>query len=131
MHGGKGGSGGWMAGLDLTAEQQTKLKALREKSREQVQKLHEAMRVKHEELKTLLTGDGSVDKARSIHKEVQDSKRKMEDLHFESMMELRTLLTPEQRKKLAELMEAHQGGGHGPHHGPGGPMMGFGDDEMP
>lgn len=131
MHGGKGGPGGWMAGLDLTAEQQAKMKALREKNREQVQKLREAMRAKHDELKTLLAGDGSVDKARGIHKDVQDTKRKLEDLHFESMMELRTLLTPEQRKKLAEAMGAHHGGGPGPHHGPGGSMMGFGDDGMP
>jgi Spy/CpxP family protein refolding chaperone len=104
-----------LEGLDLTAEQKTKIDELRKGNRDKLKELREAMRAKHEELAALLTGDGSADKARAVHGEAQSIRQKMDDLHFESMLAIREILTPEQRKKFGEAM-----GRRHPHGGPGG-----------
>jgi len=49
---------------------------------------------------------------RQQHQEVQGLRNQLDNQRFETMLEIRQVLTPEQRTKMAELMEKR---GH--HHG--------------
>lgn len=126
MHGmHKGRPGQWMKDVKLTDDQRAKVEAIHKKTREDMASLRDAMRAKHDAVRDLMAGDGTPEKLRTAHAEIQDLRRKIDDLHFESMLSVRAVLTPEQRKKFAESMGPRGPMGMG---GPGGPM-GPEDDE--
>lgn len=114
MRKGNDGQGKWMAALNLTDAQKTKMKELRKRNKDSVKALRDAMHAKHEALKALLVGDASIDKIRAAHSDVQDTRRKLDDLQFDAMLEIRTLMTPEQRKQFGNAMEQGPGGPDGP-----------------
>ncbi len=116
----KGMRGKWMKDLDLTDDQKAKINDIHKKARDQVKGLREQMRAKHDALKALIVGDSTPEAIRAAHAEAQDVRRKLDDLHFESTLEIRGILTAEQRKKFGESMGP---GGRGPRGrgGPGGP----------
>jgi periplasmic protein CpxP/Spy len=98
--------------LNLTADQQAQIKSIREQSKTSSQGLRQQFKTAREQLKTLLASNDSSDNAiRQAHQQVQTLGQQMGEQRFESMLKIRSVLTPEQRTKLAEL---HKQGGH--HH---------------
>lgn len=116
----KGGHhrGKWMADLDLSVDQKAKMKDIKKKSRDQVKTLREDMRAKHQALRVLMTGDGTPDAIRAAHKDAEAVRQKLDDLQFETMLEIRGILTPAQRQKFGDSMGPGGPRGQGPD-GPG------------
>ncbi|WLT37095.1 Spy/CpxP family protein refolding chaperone [Synechocystis sp. B12] len=101
----KGGQGQWMESLDLTNSQKQQLEAIRQKYQGQMQSLSEQMRTSQNELRTLMSGNGSDSEIRAKHNQVANLRQQLGELRFNSMLESRQVLTPEQRQKFSQLMQ--------------------------
>ena len=66
-----------------------------------------------------MQGNASEDQLRSKHQEIANLRQQMGNIRFESMLEMRKILTAEQRQKLAQfLQQRRQGrGGNRPNSG--------------
>ena len=91
--------------LDLSEDQVQQLNTIRQKYASQLQPLRERIRTTAEELRTMMQGDASDTALRMKHKEVASLRQQMGDLRFESMIEMRKVLTPQQRQEFAQLMQ--------------------------
>lgn len=92
--------------LNLSAEQQTRARAVREKFKPQVQALMEKMRPLHDQLRALLEAE-RVDLAAVKAKltEISAAQVEMRLLHIQERLEFQSLLTAEQKTKLRALMQ--------------------------
>ncbi|WP_052456690.1 Spy/CpxP family protein refolding chaperone [Leptolyngbya iicbica] len=99
--------------LDLSEDQVTQIRAIREGDREEMQALHANLRNEREAMHTLMSGTASDEELRAQHEEIQTLHREVADLRFENMLAVRNVLTPEQRTELSERMaqrrEDHRG----------------------
>jgi len=93
------------AQLNLSADQKAQLKALRQqKMSEDKSARHELREAKHAfALALALTGDASDDAIRSAHEALAKKREADATVRFEGLLEVRRILTPEQRKKFGEL----------------------------
>jgi Spy/CpxP family protein refolding chaperone len=98
-----------MKQLNLNSQQQQQLTAIRQKYQGQMKQLHEQLRTNQEALRTMMSGTASEDSIRAKHTEIVKLRQQLENLGFESMLESRAILTPDQRKQFAQLMEKQRG----------------------
>ncbi|GAB4547103.1 MAG: hypothetical protein Tsb0014_41700 [Pleurocapsa sp.] len=97
--------------LDLTSEQSEEIAAIQEDFRSQNESLYEEMQANRQEMRSLFTNDASVEQLRQQHQTMQTLHQQLGNNRFETMLQVREILTPEQRDQMAELMEQHQGRG--------------------
>jgi len=100
----RGPNGGLMQQLNLSAEQQQEIQAIRERYQPQLSQSREAVQQAREQLRNLMTGNGSENQIRAQHQQVQQLAQEMGNLHFESMMEIRAVLDESQRQQFGEMM---------------------------
>lgn len=93
--------------LDLTAEQKEKLKELRKNRKDggHGKENVEEVRKLRQELKEKFASNASDSELRKINDKMKSLRSSKTDLRFERMMEVRAILTVEQRKKFQDLME--------------------------
>ncbi len=91
--------------LNLSDEQMQKLNEIQQNYRPQIQELAKQIQATYQEFNQMMQGNASEDEVRSKHKELAGLRQKMEDIRFESMLEMRTILTEEQRQKFAQFMQ--------------------------
>ncbi len=105
--------------LNLSDQQMQQLGEIRKKYRPQMQSLAQQMQGKAKELNRMMQGNASEDQLRSKHQEIANLRQQMGNIRFESMLEMRKILTAEQRQKLAQfLQQRRQGrGGNRPNSG--------------
>jgi periplasmic protein CpxP/Spy len=90
--------------LDLTPEQLQQIEVIQEKSKNQSQALHQQMQTQHDEMRSLLASDATPEQLQQQHQQAQDIHQQLDDNRFETMLQIREILTPEQRTQMAELM---------------------------
>ena len=95
--------------LDLTDEQSTQVEAIHEKYRVANEQNYQQLQQAREEMQSLLTNDANPDRLRQKHQEMQSLRQQLGDSHFEAMLEVREVLTSEQRQKMADMMAQHRG----------------------
>lgn len=95
--------------LDLSPEQSQQIEAIQEESRAAADEIEQQMRSQHEEMKSLMASDASTEEIRTQYQEAQALRQRMSDNRFETMLQIREVLTPEQRSEMAELMEQRRG----------------------
>lgn len=108
-HFGKGGGGMMFRGLDLTEEQKTQMKAIRQASKETMKPIREQMKANRQKLQTL-SESGTFDEA-----QVQAIAAQQGTLSAQMIVErekvksqIFNLLTPEQKTKAAEMKAQFQ-----------------------
>jgi Spy/CpxP family protein refolding chaperone len=107
--GGKeGGQGKLMESLDLSATQKQQLEAIRQKYQAQMKSVSEQLRTNQNELRTLMSGNGSDNDIRAKHTQVNNLRQQLGEMRFNSMMESRQVLTPAQRQKFSQLMQENR-----------------------
>jgi len=111
--GNKGGQGQWMESLNLSDGQKQQLEAIRQKYQDQMKSLAEQLRTNQNELRTLMTGNGSDSEIRAKHNQVNNLRQQLGEMRFNSMLESRQVLTPEQRQQFSQLMQERQGNRQG------------------
>lgn len=98
--------------LNLSDEQMQQLKNIREKYRPQMEQLKIQMRTQGQELSRMMQGNTSENDLRLKHQEIINLRQKMGNIRFESMLEMRQVLTTEQRQQFAQfLQQRRQRGG--------------------
>jgi periplasmic protein CpxP/Spy len=103
--------------LELTPEQSEQIEAIEQESRTQAEALHEEMEQNREKMRSLLTAnDTTPEQLRQQHQQNQALRQQLDDQRFETMLQVREILTPEQRTQAAELIEQHRPGKRGHHH---------------
>ncbi len=102
------GPGRLMQQLNLSKAQMQQLAAIRQKYQQQMVQLKEQLQTNREQLRQMMTGTESAEAIRDKHQEMSNLQRQMESLRFESMLEMRNVLTPEQRQEFAQLMQQHR-----------------------
>lgn len=99
----------FLAKLDLSDEQSTQIKAIYRRyfqaNQQSRQELHQA----RAEMRSLLINDTNLDRLRRKHREIQRLNQQLGNSRFEAMLEVRTVLTPQQRREIAEMMTEYRG----------------------
>jgi periplasmic protein CpxP/Spy len=98
--------------LNLTADQQAKIKAIREQEKSASTDQRKQMKAAFEQMRSLSAGNATDAQLRAKHQQVRQLRQQFEDRRFETMLKIRAVLTPEQRSKMAELKQKHRRGGH-------------------
>ena len=94
--------------LDLTPEQSQQIEAIQEQFRTDNETLRQEMQANHQEMRSLLASDSSPEQLRQQHQQLQSLRQQLGTNHFETMLQVREILTPEQRNKMAELMAQYR-----------------------
>ena len=91
--------------LNLTPEQQQQMQTIRTKYQPQMDTIKEQMRTEKERLRQMMTNNDSNNNLRSQHQKIASLNQQMADLRFQSMLEMREVLSPEQRQQWSQMME--------------------------
>lgn len=106
----RGRGGDIMEKLDLSEAQKDQLQSIRSEYQPRLVEREEALSDAYATLREMMTDDASSSAVRRQHQQVQTLRQEMSDLRFESMLQMREVLTPEQREEFAELMEDRRAG---------------------
>lgn len=106
------------AELNLTPEQETQIRAIYEEAKTESADERQELQAAYTAMKSALAGDASDAQLRQQHETIQDLRGELGDLAFETLLEVRQELTPEQRERFAEL-RAEGRGRRRPGGGPG------------
>lgn len=101
-------SGRVLKQLNLSPEQLQKLKTIRDRQVTQIRDLGQQSRQANKELRDMLAGTESSDVIRSKHTQVLNLQQELRKQHFERMLAMREILTPQQRSQLNEIMQKHR-----------------------
>jgi Spy/CpxP family protein refolding chaperone len=91
--------------LNLTDDQKRQIATIRQKYQGQMSQLRQSMKSDRQELEALMTGNATDTRIRAKHREIEQNRQQLSDLRFQSLLEMRRVLTPEQRTRFAELMQ--------------------------
>jgi Spy/CpxP family protein refolding chaperone len=94
-----------MESLNLNEQQKQELNAIRQKYQGKMDKLNTELRTRQDELRTLMGGNASDNDIRAKHNQVVSLRQQLGELRFDSMLESRKVLTPDQRQQFAQMMD--------------------------
>lgn len=94
-----------MEQLNLSQAQMQELEEIQQKYEDQFSQKRTVLHQAQQELSELMAGSASTSQIRNKYRQVSQLRQEMGDLHFESMLEMREVLTPEQRRQFAEQMQ--------------------------
>ena len=101
-------SGRMLKQLNLSPEQLQKLKAIRDRNPNRMRELAQQSRQANKELRDLLVSTESSDAIRAKHTQVLSLQQELQKQHFERMLSMREILTPQQRSQLNEIMQKNR-----------------------
>ena len=101
-------SGRVLQQLNLSTEQLQKLKAIRDRDQTPMRELAKQSRQANKELRDLLAGTESSDVIRTKHTQVLNLQQELQKQHFETMLAMREILTPQQRSQLNEIKQKNR-----------------------
>lgn len=97
-----------MEQLNLSDTQVQQLNAVRSKYHPQIQQLRQQMKTTGQAFRQMMDGTASASALRTKHQDMMNLRQTMANLRFESMLEMREILTPEQRKEFVQLMQQNR-----------------------
>ncbi len=101
---------GWLKDLNLTPDQMQKIRAIRSRYKDQLSQQRQAVQQAQKELKTLMVGNTSDDQIRQKYEQLKPLRQNLADTRFNSLLEIRDVLTPEQRQKFVDRFnKRHEG----------------------
>ena len=95
--------------LDLTTEQSEQIDTITEQSKTIAEPLHEQIKTQRDQMQALMASSEDTEQIRAEYQEIQNLHQQLSDNRFETMLQIREVLTPEQRAEIAGLMEQHRG----------------------
>ncbi|MEL6319329.1 MAG: Spy/CpxP family protein refolding chaperone [Cyanobacteria bacterium J06626_14] len=90
--------------LNLTDAQQVDIQAIREQARADNEGLRQELEQARTAMRSLLEADASADQIRQQHDQIQQLQQQLGDAMLDVRLEIRDVLTEEQRSQLAELI---------------------------
>ncbi|MBE9044427.1 Spy/CpxP family protein refolding chaperone [Pleurocapsales cyanobacterium LEGE 10410] len=111
-HGDKWGRGRGMdrllQQLELSDEQSQQIEAIRNQSKTENEALYQQLQTNSQEMRSLLASDADTAQLQQQHQQLQDLRQQLGDRRFTTMLEVREVLTPEQRAEWAELTRQYR-----------------------
>ncbi len=95
--------------LDLSEEQSTQIKAIYRRHYQINQESRQELREAKEEMGSLLTSEVNPNRIRRKYREIQILNQELGNSRFEAMLEVREVLTREQRQEIADMMAEYRG----------------------
>lgn len=98
----------WLQEIDLSTEQSERIKAIREQSRQNMESRYQQMQEAKEQMRSLMAGNASREQLQQQHRQLQTLRQELGNQGFETMLDIREVLTPQQRAQMAELAQQHR-----------------------
>jgi periplasmic protein CpxP/Spy len=95
--------------LNLTADQKQKILQIDNKYKQQIEQSRSNLSAAQKQLKQMLADNSSVNSIRDRHQEVTKYRQQLSEIVLDRMLEIREVLTVEQRSKFVELMQSRSG----------------------
>lgn len=92
--------------LNLTTEQQRQIKAIHSQYRQQIRRKKDAIVRLQRQLSDMMVGTEPVELLRAKNQQLNNLHQEIGTLRFESMLATREILTPQQREKFRDLVQA-------------------------
>ncbi|MBW4552853.1 MAG: Spy/CpxP family protein refolding chaperone [Aphanocapsa sp. GSE-SYN-MK-11-07L] len=105
-----GKRGQWLQDLNLTPEQLKQLQAVRQQYSGQLTQKAQNLRQARQEMVQMMSGTATDQQLRAKFDQIEALHQEVTKLRFESMLAMRSLLTPEQRSQFAQKMQQHRQG---------------------
>ncbi len=94
--------------LGLTDQQKTKIGEIAKSNKETVDNLHKQLRTSYKEFrKSMLNPDSTSNEILSMYDQVEKNRRELTKAKIGMTLEMREVLSPEQRTKLFDIKEQH------------------------
>jgi Spy/CpxP family protein refolding chaperone len=103
--------------LNLTADQRQKMQAISNQYKDKIAQHFESMRQANQELMTMMNGNASDTQLREKHRQVVAQRQQIEELQFDIILAMRQILTPDQRRQLAQMMQERRNNTNPPNRG--------------
>ncbi|NRA67421.1 MAG: Spy/CpxP family protein refolding chaperone [Pseudobacteriovorax sp.] len=94
--------------LDLDESQKTKMTEIRQNSRAAMRAQRQEMKAQRRAFQELLKSNASDEDLRKAFASLENLKAKLSQFRFENMLQIRKVLTAEQRSRFHELKELHR-----------------------
>ena len=94
--------------LNLTWFQRQRIKQIHRQYQHRILQTKNQLKSLQEQLTEMMAGTDSITAIRAKNRELVLLRQKVGELHFESMLATREVLTPEQRQKFKEIIESRQ-----------------------
>lgn len=91
--------------LNATPSQKQKMQDIRAQYQDRISQHQNQVRQAQQQLQQLLSGNASQAQIRQKYDELIRLKQEMSKLQFEIILQVREVLTPEQRRQFADIME--------------------------
>ena len=95
--------------LDLSSEQSQQIETIQQQARTDAEPLREELQQAREQMRSLMVADTNSDELRQQYQQLQTLHQQLGTQRFETMLQVREVLTPEQRSQMTELMEQRRG----------------------
>ncbi|OCR02083.1 Spy protein [Oscillatoriales cyanobacterium USR001] len=103
--------------LNLTADQKQKMQAIRNQYKDKITQHRDAIVKANQELMSMINGNASDSQLREKHRQVVAQAQQMGELQFDMMLAMRQILTPDQRRQLAQMMQERRNNANPPNRG--------------
>ena len=90
---------------NLTREQARQIGEAHDLYKDKIAQRNQELRQAQQELDSLMSGSASESEVREKYRQVAALRQLLDDLRFDSMMAVRSLLTPEQHRQLTEYLQ--------------------------
>lgn len=91
--------------LSLNESQLQSIRTIREDARSNLQPLRDQVRISRQEIRELMASNASTSELRQKYETLSSLEQQLRTERFETMLQIREVLTPEQRAELGALME--------------------------
>lgn len=95
--------------LNLTPEQTQQIQTIQNQYQNQISQRKQVVRQARQELLELMAGTASESQVRQKYRQVETLKQQVSEVRFDSILAMREVLTPEQRRQFAEQMQNRRG----------------------
>jgi len=99
---------GWLKELNLSPDQIQKIRAIRSQYKESLAQKRQAVQQAQQTLRDSMVGDTSQDQLQQQYNQLKTLRQELADTQFASVLAMRAILNPEQRRQFAEHMQKQQ-----------------------
>ncbi len=98
----------WQRDLQLTPAQMQQMQAVRDRSKATLQRQRQDLQQAQQELRRLMAGNTDRATLQQQHRQVQTLQQQLADSHFQTLLEVREILTVEQRQRLSDRLQSER-----------------------
>lgn len=98
----------FMQELGLSLQEVDQIRAIRKKYRGQITQQRQELKQAQANLENMIASTASTDEIRQKHSQIQSLRQQLEEAQFNSLLEMREVMSPEQRSKYVQLMQSRR-----------------------